>query len=335
MEKNNNSKDSSNQSNDEIDLRELFYLIKEGIHSFSDWCLRGLVFLFVFLKKNLLFLMIGSLLGLGLGLYTYYNFSPKNVYEMVVSPNNISNILLYDKIECFGENKGDNEYSIIIQPIKSYKENANILLSSLREGDLDKVETSITESLDIDKYMSSIKDYEYKDHLITVYSNDEIKAKDLQNKIISFVDNSSSNTERKKNELYILEKEKSRIQINLDNLNKTIRKDGSSVMLSNDLSGEGNLIINLFSTYNELSNELSEIEREIYNKKESVEVVSELSFVGKTQFLDDLSRLKPKKSSLLKSFMIFMSIGFILVLLLIVMLNTLKFLIRKSAEYKI
>lgn len=328
-ENNTSNNDAHNQSNDEIDLRELFRLIKGGIANTWDGFLSLLIVLFKFFRKNALFLLLGSLLGLGLGIASYFTFSSQKVYKMVVSPNDISRMFLYDKIKHYNKNKKEKDYTIIISPIKDYKESTEVLLGRLGSND-----KSVLEKIKIEDYITSIKDFEYDKHIIAIYSDEKIDAEKVQDQIVEAVENSSLITKRQKEELAILNAEKKRIEVNLDNIDKTIQKELASE--ANQTSSGGILVENaseadIFDAYQKLSNELASVEREIDRQTETLQVLSDLSFTGETRFSDDLSHLNPKKSSMTMSFLKFIVFGFVLVLLIIIGLNIFKYFLKKTA----
>ncbi len=328
-ENNTSNNDTRNQSSDEIDLRELFHLINEGLRNVWEWFLSLLITLFKFLRKNLLYLAIGSLLGLGIAVFSYFGFSSQKVYKMVVSPNDISCMFLYDKIKYYGENQEEEGFSIIISPIKDYKESTEIVLEKLGADNKD-----VLEKVDLEQFISSIKDFEYKDHIISIYSDQEIDTRKVQSQIVAAVENSSLIMKRQEEELKILKAEKKRIEANLNNINQTIKKDLRSEtpqMPSNGILIENASKADVFETYQQLSNELSQIERRIDRQKEVLKILSDLSFSGKTRFSDDLSHLELEKSSIVMSFGKFILLGFMLALLLILSLNTLRYFIKRAA----
>ncbi|MFV0237938.1 MAG: hypothetical protein ACK5HU_05345 [Flavobacteriales bacterium] len=327
MKENSTSNNDTYNQNDEIDLRELFFLIKKGIISTSKWLLLLLIFLFKFLKKNFLYLSLGALLGLGLGVANFYTFSSQKVYKMVVSPNSISRIFLYDKINYHEENKKEGDYSIAITPVKDYKESTEILFNKL------KVDQNTLGKINIENYISSIKDFEYNKHIISIYSDKSLDTEKIQNQIVAAVENSSLIMKRQKEELKILNAEKKRIEANLHNIDKTIQKDLES---EDNKAPSGSILVNnpsksdVFSAYQNLSNKLSSIEREIDRQRETLQVLSDLSFIGETRFQDDLSHLRPKKSNILLGFGKFILLGLGMVLFLIIGLNIFRYFLKKS-----
>ncbi len=326
-----NSENQNNQPpNDEIDLRELFYLIKKGIENVRKGFLSLLIIVFKFLRKNLIYLLLGALLGLGIAIFNYANFSSQKIYKMIVSPNDISRIFLYDKIKYYNKNKTDSSYIILIEPIKDYKESTEILFNKLGTDNKEALE-----KIKFENYLASIKDFEYRNHVITIYSNEEVNTDKAQKKIVSEVENSSLIMKKQKEELEVLYAEKKRIESNLENIDKTIKNKLEAK--KKESSTEGGVSIqsvseaDVFKAYQELSNKLSEIERQIDNQKETLQVLSDLSFIGETRFSDDLSRLKPKKLSTALSFIKFILFGLFLTLVLILGLNILKYFLKKSA----
>ncbi len=326
-----NSENHYNQSsNDEIDLRELFRLIKEGIWNVWEGFLSLLITIFKFLRKNLIYLLLGALLGLGIAIFSYTNFSSQKVYKMIVSPNDISRMFLYDKIKYYNKNKADSSYIILIEPIKDYKESTEILFNKLGVDNKEALE-----KIKFEDYLASIKDFEYRDHVITIYSNEEVNTDKVQKQIVSEVENSSLIMKKQKEELEVLYAEKKRIEANLDNIDKTIENKLEAE--KKESSTEGGVSIqsgseaDVFNAYQGLSNKLAEIERQIDIQKETLQVLSDLSFIGETRFSDDLSRLKKSnKLASVWSFSKFILLGLILALGLILGLNVLKYFLKKS-----
>ncbi len=325
-----NSENQNNQSsNDEIDLRELFRLIKEGIWNVCEGFLSLLITIFKFLRKNLLYLLLGALLGLGVAIFSYVNFSSQKVYKMIVSPNDISRMFLYDKIKYYNKNKADSSYIILIEPIKDYKESTEILFNKLGVDNKQALE-----KIKFEDYLASIKDFEYREHVITIYSDEEVNISKVQGQIVSAVENSSLIMKRQKEELEVLYAEKERIEANLDNIDKTIKNKLETG--KNETLKEGGVSIqngseaDVFNAYQGLSNKLAEVERQIDRQKETLQVLSDLSFIGETRFSDDLSRLKQKKSSTILSFIKSILLGLVLVLVVILGLNVLRYFLKKS-----
>lgn len=323
-----NGSQNNQSSNDEIDLRELFHLIKKGLYNVWEGFLSFLVIIFKFLRKNVWYLLLGCFLGLGLAIFSYTNFSSQKVYKMIVSPNSISRMFLYDKLKYYNENKTDSSYIISIEPIKDYKESTEILLN--------KFGTDALEKINFEEYLASIKDFEYREHVITIYSDKKIDTDKIQNQIVSAVENSSLIMKRQKEELEVLYAEKRRIEANLDNIDRTIKNKIEGEQ--NTSSKEGGVMIqsgseaDVFNAYQGLSNKLADIQRQIDRQTETLQVLSDLAFIGETRFSDDLSHLK-KESKLdsVWSFSKFVLFGFILVLIAILGLNALKYFLKKSA----
>ncbi len=325
----NNEYSNDNQKSDEIDLRELFFLIREGIIKAWECLISYLVVIFKFFKKNILYLIIGSLLSLGVALFSYSSFSSQKIYKMVVSPNDVSRMFLYDKIKYYGENQEREGFTIVISPIKDYKESTEIVLEKLNLDDKD-----ILEKIDLEQFISSIKDFEYRNHIISIYSDQEIDIDEVQKMIVSTIENSSLIKKRQKEELEILNAERERIEVNLNNIDQTIKKNLQSEapkVPSNSVLIENASKADVFNTYQQLSDELSQIEREIDKQKEVLKILSSLSFFGETQFSDNLSHLKPKKSSIVISFGKIVLLGFMLTIFLILSLNTLRYFIKRAA----
>jgi len=134
LEQPNNSQDSN-----EIDLGQLFELIKKGFHNLFKKFLR----LFVYFKKNLLKLVILIAIGVGVGLLMN-NLIPKKLKtEVIVKPNFNSKDYLYAAVDeiasnilakdsMFFKNMGvavnelDN-FSIEIEPVEELEEDQEII----------------------------------------------------------------------------------------------------------------------------------------------------------------------------------------------------------------
>ncbi|MFV0530114.1 MAG: hypothetical protein ACK5MD_01590 [Flavobacteriales bacterium] len=330
---NNHKLSENNPNNDEIDLKELGRLIKNIIVDSWEGAISVLIAMFGFFRKNWFYLLLGALLGLGWAIFNYSTFSSQKVYKMIVSPNSISRMFLYDKIRYYEENKEEKEFTIAIEPIKDYKESMEILLNKLGTDNKD-----VLEKIKIEEYISSIKKFEYNNHVIMVYSDKEIDTEKVQDQIISTVENSTLIMKRQKEELEILSAEKKRIEANLSNIDQTIKKDLQSERSKIPSSGilvENSSEADIFNVYQKLSNKLAEVERQIDKQKETLQVLSDLSYIGETQFMDNSfsansNSSTPKKSSSILGFGKFVFSGFVIVLGLILGLNILRYFIKRT-----
>lgn len=134
---------ANNSTSDEIDLGQLFQLIRRGLNKIGIAFLR----LFLYLKKNALILSILVVVGVGLGYGLNQISRSKLKIEVIVKPNLESKNYLYDvvaeiesnvraKDSVFFKNIGVDvsnlgEFKITIEPIEDKKKG---------EGDLDYLE---------------------------------------------------------------------------------------------------------------------------------------------------------------------------------------------------
>ncbi|WP_291867288.1 hypothetical protein [Maribacter sp.] len=304
---------TNNNSSDEIDLGQLFQIIRNGFHKVFIGFLR----VFLYLKKNILILAILSVIGVGIGYGLSQISEITKKTEVIVKPNFESKDYLYgivSELQSKIKGKDYDFYSgleinleelkglkIEIQPVQS-KSNVD-LEQSLKYldylGNL-KDDNSIKEVIKNEVLASS-----YVNHKISFYYKNAELGQDAAKKIMLFINDNNYFKELK--EIYLFNSE-SRIKENeelikqidvlitnyskaLGNKSSANEKGEGMVLLGGE---EGLNIPQLFNLKNNL------IESSAANKllkREHKETIKILSFGGpqqiKKEFLKDGLTLIP------------------------------------------
>ncbi len=114
---------NSNNNADEIDLGQLFQMIKNAFSKVFEWVLR----VFLYFKKNLIILIILGVVGVGIGYGLNQISDSKQKTEIIVKPNFESKDYLYgviDEIESKSKGKDYNffkELGINLDSLKGFK----------------------------------------------------------------------------------------------------------------------------------------------------------------------------------------------------------------------
>ena len=102
------TKPTNDQKESEIDLgvffnlaRKLFSSIAAAIGSFFSFLFQLILSIFIFIKRKTIWLVAGSLAGLGMGLYFYFKEGPVYYSDMVIRSNAGSSRSLYNTIDYF------------------------------------------------------------------------------------------------------------------------------------------------------------------------------------------------------------------------------------------
>ncbi|RKR14782.1 hypothetical protein CLV91_0861 [Maribacter vaceletii] len=188
---------TNNTSSDEIDLGQLFELIKKGFHKVFIGILR----VFLYFKKNLLILVLLGVVGVGLGYGLKQISTITKKTEVIVKPNFESKDYLYGIVnELQSKIKGkDNEFyssiGIDLEAIKGFK----IEIEPVQESN-NKV-VNLEESLKYLEYLGNLKDdnsikqvvknevlaSSYVNHKISFLYKDAKMGQDAAEKIISYI----------------------------------------------------------------------------------------------------------------------------------------------------
>lgn len=327
---------SSNTSN-EIDLGQLFELIKKGFNNLFKWFLR----IFLYLKKNLFKLIALVAIGVAIG-FAVKTFVPKKLKsEIIVKPNFESKDYLYATIDEIASNIQSRDtiffkkmgidmakladFNVEIQPIeeeevdKEVIEQNNKYLETLQNYKDNEFVLGIIKSEILQKSASI--------HRITFMYKDAIKGEEYAEKIIGYI-----NTNPYFNELQKISTQNAQTRITknkglieqIDNLissySKNLANRESATSQSQGMvlfDNENSLNIpNLLGQKNKLIREIENKQIEIVEQTKAINILN----FGKTQAV--------KKPLFSKNLVLFPAIllgGFFL-------FSLLSFLNKKSKE---
>jgi hypothetical protein len=191
-------KDPKTQKETEIDLGVFFNLIekifrKAGILLSSLFL--SLYHLFIafllFIRRKIIWLAIGALIGLGFGLQRYISKGPSYYSEMIVRTNFESTRPLYNLINYFNslidqqrfkdlsfvfgiqENEARNMNSFEISPVDDYIETARLYKNTFLDHDRTGTTNSDTlwsNTVDFNEFKNHLKPYDYPIQKIRLYS---------------------------------------------------------------------------------------------------------------------------------------------------------------------
>ncbi|NNE77122.1 MAG: hypothetical protein HKN31_08620 [Pricia sp.] len=289
-------KPSNTQSSDEIDLGQLFKMIGNGFNRLFRAFLR----FFLYLKKNLIVLIVLVIVGLAAGIGLKYFISDQLKTEVIVKPNFDSKDYLYNVVDEIEANLAVKDTTffrelgivvselkslkIEIEPIEDVKEDENL------EEDLKYLE--ILQNFSDDSFISDVVKTEILkksglNHRITIYYKNALAGREATRKLIEYINANEYFNELKEiyneNALQKIERNQELIrQIDLlvsgytQNLTESNTVEQGTVVLENEKSLE---IPSLLGLKNAL---LKEIERKRLEIAEQKEVIKIISF-GKNQ----------------------------------------------------
>jgi hypothetical protein len=213
-------KDLKTSKETEIDLGVFFNLIERifrKVISFISAFFLSIFQLFIelllFIKRKIIWLVIGALVGLTFGLQRYFTKGPTYYSEMVVRTNFESAKPLYNQINYFNslidqkqykelasifglkENEASNLSSFNISPIDDYLETArlykNTFLDYKRSG-IQKTDTLWVKTIKFNEFKERLKPYDYPLQKIKLYSTDPRLYAKVQNGLLHSVNNNKA-----------------------------------------------------------------------------------------------------------------------------------------------
>ena len=167
---------TNQNTSDEIDLGQLFQLIRKGFNKFGNFFLR----VFLYLKKNAVVLIslfiVGALIGYGLNFVT----EEKEQIDVIVKPNLESKDYLYDVVEEIESNLKDknepffNEMEISIDELKGFK----IAIAPVKE-EIKKADKEL-------EYLQVLQKFENTDLVSDALREEVLKNSELNHRITFF-----------------------------------------------------------------------------------------------------------------------------------------------------
>jgi hypothetical protein len=216
-----NSKVPSQQTGEnEIDLGVFFHLIanifrKLGglIKSFFVAILKAIIFILLFIKRRIVWLLLGALAGLTIGLYVHFSKGPTYFSDMVVRSNFESPRLLYNQVDYYNslisQRRSKDLAEIFnikpteavkllhfdISPIDGDLEAAKMYRNTFldyRRGAVNGVDTQWTHTIKFIDFKKELKEYDYPLQDIRLYSSSPDLFTKVQQGIIQSVSNNKT-----------------------------------------------------------------------------------------------------------------------------------------------
>lgn len=298
-------------NNEEVDLGSLFVIIGKGfakLFNFLGNIFKGiyhvLILLLIFLKTNLLKIIIAAIIGGGIGAFIEFSKEAQYGSEMLLKPNFNSARQLYNNVQYYNDLVIQKDTSLLkatfnisVDEAASLKKfsigpivNENDIISSYDDLILE-VDTLTAKSYSFRLFKNSFTQFDYKIHKISVQATDNKVFSKLDKTIISsIVDNQyfkrlkALNNESLNRTDSILRKDLVQVdslrnvymKVMLEEAKKT--SSGTSI----DLGGQRKTTkeIELFETNNRINKDLKSVSEDKAEKSEVLNVISNFQPVG-------------------------------------------------------
>ncbi|MFY0631992.1 MAG: hypothetical protein JXR05_16645 [Flavobacteriaceae bacterium] len=304
---------STNKQNkeEEVDLGSLFIIIGNGFKKFFNFIwmiLTGifhfLILILLFIKENIIKLLIAAAIGGGIGAYKEFTKEATFGSDLIVQPNFKSTKQLYDNINYYNDLVSQKEIGSLVETfgidsvqarnIKKFEItpiiSENDVLESYDELVL-SIDTLTIQSYSFAQFKKAFTDYDYKEHKIHVESKDNNVFSKLDDVIISSIVKNEFFDKLKKNTRENLYRTDSLLRENLTHLD-SLRQVYMKVMLveakkssagtSIDLGGTKTTTkeLELFQTNRIINKDLKDISEDISEKSEIINVISNFQSIG-------------------------------------------------------
>ena len=304
---------STNQQNkeEEVDLGSLFVIIGKGFSNFFNFIWKILLSLFnffieilLFFKTNIIKLTIAVLIGAAIG--AYFEFEEEKIYgaDLMVQPNFKSARQLYNTIGYYNNLIREKDTAALIKTFNISETQALSLRSfevSPIKSDNDKIElyheivksydTVATLNYSFKEFKSSFTKFDYKVHKIEVHATSSKVFAFLDEPIISSVVENEFFEKLKKLNLENLYRKDSLLKKDLLQVD-TLRQVYMKVMLDEakrDIKGTSIDLgsqkpstkeLQLFQTNRIINNDLERVTKDLSEKSEVINVVSNFQRIG-------------------------------------------------------
>ena len=299
------------QPKEEIELGSLFIIIGKGfsnLFNFIATIFKGiyhlLILLLLFIKKNVIKLVLAAVIGGVIGTFFQLKKAPTFGADMQVQPNFKSTRQLYNNVHYYNDLVKQKDTAILaatfhlsseiaatlkkfeIYPIK----NGNDLLTSYDELIL-SVDTLTAKSYSFDVFKNTFTDYDYRIHNIHVVATKNDVFSKLDEVIISSVVNNKFFNKVKRLTNENLNRTDSLLRQNLTQVD-SLRRVYMSVLIEKskkensgttiDLGGTKttNKELELFETNRRINKDLKEITEDKSEKSEVLNVISNFQPIG-------------------------------------------------------
>ena len=279
------SSNTPNYNDQEIDLRQVSQKMGRAYEGFLSWIFRG----FLFVKRNLIVLIILFVIGAGIGYYLDKN-SKVYDHEVIVIPNFGSAEYLYSKIKLLDNKLMENDKQFLkalgindltlfngeeIEPINdiytfvnSREQNFELVKLMAEDGDINKIIEDETTSIN------------YKTHRIKITTSRKASKEEIINPIINYLNDSNYFKEVQTSAVASLEgiiksQESTVNQIDslLNSLSKTASSKSGNLVYYNN---ENTQLNDVLKTKTDLVNDISYRKLDLIN---STSIVKESSTI--------------------------------------------------------
>jgi hypothetical protein len=301
----------------EIDLGSFFNSLRHAVLSIGKilknllgLLLSSVLQLLLFIKRNLVWLIVSALIGFSYGFYNYMKNGPSYFADMTVSTNSESSRLLYQKIDYFnalikeGYSKELCEiFKIVpsqanklihfeIEPIdeplqeaKMYKEN---FLSQRKSGEIDTLWPNIIKYKD---FVTSLTKYDYPQHVIRLYSKSSTIFSNIQQGMVDIIGNNLSLKKAILANIEITGREEAIVNTSLSGIDSLRRAYNRRIMNEANTGLEkGEILIaqttqkspeiELYDKELMLKDELLKVKRKQFEQNNIIRVISDFNSVG-------------------------------------------------------
>lgn len=164
------------ESSDEIDLGQLFQLIRKGFNRLGNFVLR----IFLYLKKNAINLGALLILGLAIGVLLKAFGDKRLKSEVIVKPNFDSTDYVYDAVEEI-QSKINNKDTLFFKSLEmdvNGLKDFEITITPIEKGDQDK--DKLKENND---YLDILQNYKDNDFVLEAVKSEVLKKANLTHRI--------------------------------------------------------------------------------------------------------------------------------------------------------
>ncbi len=307
---------------DDVDLGRLFYKTGGainnfflGIGRFFAWLGKALLLFVFFLRKNILWLLIGVAIGAGYGYYLVAKNGKDYHATMTVQANYNSTRALYNTINIFNalvDNRKTDDLSKIfniskeeaaslrgfsISPVESeliaaqlYKERFLNLYHNTRV----RMDTFWIKTVKYEDFKSSLTKFDYPIHEVKATSNNALIFPKIQQGFVTYVSNNESllagkatGTSSNEEEIKLLENSIQSLDTLRNSYNKRLTTPSNSREGTNVTMLDGNLAaanpeLQLYDKMLQLKDELKMAKSQAVQEREIIQVVSPFGAMGQS-----------------------------------------------------
>ncbi len=302
---------SQNSNEEEVDLGSLFVIIGKGFSKFFNFIgnifrgiFHGIISILIFLKNNIIKIVIAAILGGVLGVFLEVKKTDTFESELLLEPNFKSTRQLYDNISYYNNLVKQKDTAGLVETFKLDKSTAASLKKFVIEpivsendiinsynGFVSSVDTTTVKSYAFVEFKASFTEYDYRFHKVTATSTQNDVFDKLGDIIISSVVSNKYFNRIKELSNKNLNRTDSLYRQNLTQID-SLRKIYMEVMLeeakkqtsgtSIDLGGKKRTTkeLELFATSRQINTDLKNIVSQKSTQYEIINVLSNFQPIG-------------------------------------------------------